>query len=140
MNNTERIFWLFGIFVLCFHALNQSSKINDLESANKIHELSSNIKSDQLLDTIASNNLALESEYKKGFEDGKTHAMIASIHGDHLYDYADGYHAAVAQFSSNKSDGLSREDLLNLFLESFDNNLEAEEDYLEIISDLIADQ
>ena len=140
MNNTERIFWLFGIFVLCFHALNQSSKINDLESANRIQELSSNIKSDQLLDTISSNNLSLESQYNKGFEEGKTHAMIASIHGDNLYDYAEGYHAAVAQFNSNEPHNPNHEDLLNLYIESIDNNLEAEEDYLEIISDLIADQ
>ena len=41
------------------------------------------------------------NEYRKGFEDGRSQAGIALINGRPMLDYADGYHAALAQFTED---------------------------------------
>tara|TARA_Y100000361_G_C11161538_1_gene347720 strand:- start:3550 stop:3831 length:282 start_codon:yes stop_codon:yes gene_type:complete len=93
MNNTERFFWLLGVFVLCFYALNQSSKIENLQSVNEIQKLAFDMKSNKETRNVSLASGALSQEY-----------------------------------------------LLNSLLDSIDSEIEAEEEYLEIISNLIADQ
>ena len=62
--------------------------------------------------------------------------------GRSLYTYADGYHAAISQFGIANPDGhgLSQDFLLELLLDTLDNNESADETYLDIIDNLVSEK
>ena len=58
------------------------------------------------------------SEYSKGFEDGKAHALVSVMHKEEINSYADGYHAALSQLESQ---GLSK-DLVEKVVKNLKND------------------
>ena len=53
----------------------------------------------QINDFSVQLNAARDSSYSKGFEEGRTQAGVALAQGGSLYNYTDGYHAAMSQVS-----------------------------------------
>lgn len=80
--------------------------IESLEVLDKNNQLSHRLQSDQINDMLLDYDQLSRSEYNKGFEDGKIHALISVIHEEEINSYADGYHAALSQLESQ---GLSKE-------------------------------
>lgn len=109
MNNPERIIWLSTLILGGFFCNNKISQINRLELLNEHHELSRSIQSDQITELRHKFTSNQEIHYQKGFEDGRSHAMLAALHGEHFYDYADGYHAALSQFKDLNDEELNKQ-------------------------------
>ncbi len=62
---------------------------------------------------VSYDNLS-RSEYNKGFQDGKTHALVSVIHEGEINSYAEGYHAALSQkIIESKKEGKSVVNTLN---------------------------
>ena len=99
MNNRERYIWI-GIFVLsAMFCDRKMAQIEGLEMLNNGNKLNSEIKSDQINELILKISESNSNGYKRGFEEGKAHAMIATVNGKSVYGYSDGYHAAINQLS-----------------------------------------
>ena len=97
MNTRERLYWVAGIVLLLLFAQQQSHKADDLQTLMTTYQLESNIQDAQIVDIAQQVNQAAQIEYSKGFEAGKTQAAIILMDEGTLYDYADGYHAALTQ-------------------------------------------
>lgn len=97
MKNKERICWLLLIILLGVFCDRKMQKIDDMQSLITSYDLNNQIKSDQILDLMHEINNGNQNQYMKGYEEGKVYAMIASINGEDLHKYADGYHAAMTQ-------------------------------------------
>ena len=133
MKNNERIIWLLSLIFLGFICLNKVDQMYELELIKEGYELQSSVKSDQIVDLIHKLNDFDNTQYRSGYENGRSNAMLAALHGEHFYDYADGYHAALDQFQpSDKSQSVEElyDSLLNMLDES-DSQYQA---LLEIIS------
>ena len=140
MNIKERTFWIIAIIALLFFAQDQSQRFSNLDVLIKTYELESNIQHSQLMDFNHQMNQASRLEYDRGFEDGRTQAATALMNDKALYDYADGYHAALSQFSELETPpDLDQDVLLDLLISSLGVESNSTEMYLEIISDLIAE-
>jgi len=131
MKITERISYIGAIILLLFYSDRKNAQVESLELLDKTNQLSSSMQFDQILEMNSKISEVSENQYNKGFEDGKTHAMIASVFGDNLYDYADGYHAALSQFDFNKK---SDKDIYNTILEILEINSLMEEDYQDLLN------
>ena len=129
MNNKERLIWLLAAILGGFLYNTQSNKLNDFEMMEAQYRLSSSIKSDQILDLMHEVNNARDGYYQQGFEDGKSHAMISAVKGDHLYDYSDGYHAALSQFDMNQKLENKDDEIYNLFMDALDQISDSEDNY-----------
>jgi hypothetical protein len=101
MNNKERLFWLSGIVLLAFFGVYKIEHIDRLESLDRNNALVHRIQIDQIDDLVRRLQEVDKVEYNRGFKAGESHALIASLSGKNLYDYADGYHAALSQFASD---------------------------------------
>ena len=101
MKIQERYLWIAAIILCAFIAQDQSKKNGDFEILIKSYELESQVQSSQIVDMLQSSLSAQSSEYLKGFESGRSQAGIALVNGRPMLDYADGYHAALEQFSEN---------------------------------------
>ena len=140
MNTKERTFWIIAIIALLFFVQDQSQRFANLNTLIKTYELESNIQYSQLMDFNHQMDQTSRLEYDRGFEDGRTQAAIALINDKALYDYADGYHAALTQFTepieSNKSLDSMFADLLIDFM---DQELSAEESYWDLLEYMTED-
>ena len=106
MNNKERFIWISIIIFALTYINRKQHHIDNLESLNKNSQLSYQIQSNQISEMLSNYNILASCEYEKGFEDGKTHALITVIHEEEINSYADGYHAAISQLESQ---GLNKE-------------------------------
>lgn len=97
----ERYLWIAGIILAGFVIQGQSKKNDDLKTIITSYELESKIQSSQIMDFSQEVTSIKSNEYRKGFEDGRSQAGIALINGRPMLDYADGYHAALAQFTED---------------------------------------
>jgi hypothetical protein len=113
MNNKERLFWLSGIVLLAFFGVYKIEHIDRLESLDKNNALVHRIQADQIDDLIRKLQEVDSAEYHRGFKAGESHALIASLSGKNLYDYADGYHAALSQFASDDENMLDIVEILS---------------------------
>lgn len=104
MNNFERLIWVSALVLVVFFCANLLDKIHTLELMQDQYRLTSSVKTDQILDLMNELDSSKESQYQSGYLNGQQHAMIASIKGEHIYDYADGYHAALNQFNKDEKD------------------------------------
>ena len=70
-----------------------------LRRSNKIENnfWKKTIQDGQISDFNTQLSLVSDTSYSKGFEDGKTQAGVALAQGGSLYNYTDGYHAAISQ-------------------------------------------
>jgi hypothetical protein len=109
MNNSERLIWLSILILGTFFCNDKISKIENLELMVDHQKLSRSIQSDQIIEIRNKLINAEKAEYMRGLEDGKSKAMIAALHGEPFYDYADGYHAALSQVKDFQSENVDKE-------------------------------
>ena len=103
MDNKERYLWIGVLILACLFCDRKMSQIESLELLNQHDQLNRQIQSDQINELTLKLNESDSVKYSQGFEDGKTHAMLAVIHDESLYGYAEGYHAAIDQLSKEMS-------------------------------------
>ena len=132
MNNLERLIWISVLVLVGFFYANLLNKIDTLELMQDQYKLTSSVKTDQILDLMNELDSSKEAQYQSGYLNGQQHAMIASIKGEHVYDYADGYHAALNQFSGQKKDAEIYE-LFNQTLDLLDKSDKNYNDLLEAV-------
>lgn len=126
MNNKERLFWLSGIIFLSFFCINRIDSVEKLEILDRTNQFSYRLQLDQINELSQKLIEGKDSYYDRGFREGESHALLKSISGDSLYDYADGYHAALSQFTNENMPNIDKDtyslflDLLNM-VESSDN-------------------
>lgn len=130
MKTTERLCYISAIVLLLFYSDRKSSEVETLELLDKSNKLTASMQSDQILEMRHKISDISMMQYNKGFEDGRTHAMIASIFGDNLYDYSDGYHAALKQFDFDNPS----EDMYDTILEILEVNSLLQEDYQDLLN------
>lgn len=118
VSNLERIIWLLIAVFLVTSLDRQKSQIQSLTSLDEINKASERIQNSQITDLSQQLLNSKEVSFNQGYEKGKIHAMIASIHGKPMYDYADGYHAALSQFYSEDAP-----DEIKLQITNYINNL-----------------
>jgi len=170
MKIQERYLWIGAVILIAFVANNQASNSDNLRTLITTYDLESNIQDAQIADFSQQLAQAEQAEYSKGFEDGRTQAGIALVQGGSLYNYTDGYHAAVSQFGEEAALEVSEailtelntlrkmvprllnqvneinemnadEDyLLDMLLDSMDRDMDVEEEYLEIIDHLLSNK
>jgi hypothetical protein len=104
--NKERIIWMLLLVLSVMYIDRKEAHIEGLEILDKNNQLSHRLQSDQINDMLLDYDQLGRSEYSKGFEDGKTHALVSVMHEEEINSYADGYHAALSQLESQ---GLSKE-------------------------------
>ena len=124
----ERILWIIGAGLIAFFAESQMKRVDNLEILLTTYQMEASIQNAQIGDFSQQLNSAKDSSYSRGFEHGKTQASVAFVHGDTLYNYSDGYHAAISQFgiADPKGQGLSQDALLDMLLGSFSEGNETE--------------
>lgn len=137
MNNKERLFWLSGIIFLAFFCMNKLNNIESLEALDRNNQLSYRLQADQINDLTSRLAQVKDSGYEKGFREGESYALLASLNGKNLYDYADGYHAAISQMMLDDKNKFSEETYSLFFqlLEMLDNSDDSYQDLINSISD-----
>ena len=116
MKAHERILWVVALGLTLFYAQHTAHRLDDLQLIIQTYQLEANIQSAQVDDFSQQLIVAQNTEYQKGFEDGRTQAGVAFINGDSLYSYADGYHSAVSQFWVEKKN-LTEDEALEALLD-----------------------
>ena len=129
MNNFERLIWVSALVLVGFFCANLLNKIDTLELMQDQYRLTSSVKTDQILDLMNQLDSSKESQYQLGYLNGQQHAMIASIKGEHIYDYADGYHAALNQFNKDAKDA----EIYKLFYQTLDLLDESDKNYNDLL-------
>jgi hypothetical protein len=167
MKIQERYLWIGAVILIAFVANNQSSNNDNLRALITTYELEGNIQDAQLADFSQQMDVVTQAEYSKGFENGRTQAGVALAQGGSLYNYTDGYHAAVSQFADqsalevskailteldtlrkmvprlmNQINELNKSDgyALDMLLDTLSEDMDMEEDYLEIIDTLLSNE
>lgn len=97
MKINERYLWIAGIILAGFVAQNQFTNNNNLRTLLQSYEVETNIQNAQINDFSNQLTVVTAESYSAGFEAGKTQAGIALARGGSLYDYTEGYHAAIGQ-------------------------------------------
>ena len=125
----ERILWVIGAGLIAFHAENQMKRVDNLQTLLTTYNMETQIQDQQLTDFSQQMHTSSQLEYDKGFEAGKTQAAVILMDRGSLYNYTDGYHAAISQFGIADPDGqgLSQDVLLDMLLDSFPENNETED-------------
>ena len=128
----ERILWIVGAGLIAFYAENQMKSVDGLQVLLTTYQMEASIQNAQIGDFSQQLNSAKDSSYSRGFEHGKTQASVAFVHGDTLYNYSDGYHAAISQFgiADPNGQGLSQDILLDMLLSSFPDESNETEDLI----------
>ena len=103
MNTKERYLWIGALVIALLFCDRKISQVERLEDLDKGYQLNARVQSDQINELLRSAREFDSSEYSRGFEDGKAHAMIATIHNENLHDYAEGYHTAINQMAEELS-------------------------------------
>ena len=116
--NKERIIWMLLLVLSAMYIDRKEAHIENLESLDRNNQLSHRLQSDQISEMLSDYDQLGRSEYNKGFEDGKTHALVSVMHQEEINSYADGYHAALSQIQSS---GISSE-LMNKITKNLKND------------------
>ena len=103
MNNKERYLWIGALVIALLFCDRKIAQVERLEDLDKGYQLNARVQSDQIDELLRGAREFDSSEYSRGFEDGKAHAMIATIHNENLHDYAEGYHTAINQMAEELS-------------------------------------
>ena len=137
MNNIERLFWLSGFILLAFFCIHKINYAESLELLDRNNQLSHRLQVDQINELTSRLNEVKNSGYEQGFQAGESHALITSLDGKNLYDYADGYHAALLQFTNKKESNINQDtyDLFHTLLEMLDNSDSSYNELLDSFSD-----
>ena len=112
--------------------------MQSLEILDKNNQFAYRLQSDQINDLNQKLNESEMMHYDRGFREGESHALLKYIKGDSLYDYADGYHAALFQFANDNKTNIDKE-TYSLFLDLLDMLEESDRDYNDLL-DFISDE
>jgi hypothetical protein len=142
MKIQERYLWIATALLIAFMMHNQLSNNDNLRALITTYDLEANIQNAQLIDFAQQMDVAKQASYGEGFEAGRTQAAVILMDGGSLYNYTEGYHAAVGQFGIADPDGqgLSQDFLLELLLDTLDNEIETETTYLDIIEVMLSNK
>ena len=102
MKINERYLWIGALIVSAFVVQGKIDQVDRLGSIIETYKLESQIQNAQINDFHQELQISKGVEYAKGFEDGRSQAGIAFANGRPMLDYADGYHAALSQFVTQK--------------------------------------
>ena len=141
----EKYLWLGAILIMSAVIHQQYAANNNLSFLLKTHELEDAIQDRQLSDLMNQIRVSDADGFNRGFDQGKLQASITLMNGDSLSNYADGYHAAISQFGYldepspfDPATKPNTEDyLIDLLIDSMQNEVDTEEAYLEIIEMLV---
>jgi hypothetical protein len=95
--NKERMIWMLILVLAVMHIDTKQGEINNLKALNESNQISHRLQSDQITEMLLGYDELGRSEYNKGFQDGKTHALVSVIHEGEINSYAEGYHAALSE-------------------------------------------
>jgi len=136
----ERIVWIAIIVLGAFMIQNQANNADNLMTILKTYDLETNIQKSEIVDFNNQLHAVRDNSYLRGFEAGKTQAGIAFVKGDSLYNYADGYHAAVSQFTEPLEQNKSLDSMFaDLLIDFMDHELSSEEAYWELLEYMTED-
>jgi len=129
-----------ALTALAFMFFKQSSTIGELNFLLKVHDAHQGMQKSQILDLMQSNRQESSESYSRGFEDGRTQAGIALAQGNSLYEYKDGYHAALTQFSEPMDTNKSMDTLFaDLLIHFMDREMSAEDSYWDLLEYMTED-
>lgn len=137
MNNKERLCWTLALILVAFFANSKMDHIQNLQTLNESYQINSQLKSDQMLDLMLEINSNDSLKYREGFEAGKTQAMLASMDNESIYNYTDGYHAAINQMQANSvmdEKGVNSPEIYDLFLDILDMYADSDERYQDLLN------
>ena len=103
MKITERYLWIAALILVAFIAQNSSKQAENALFLTDSYRLECEIKNSQINDFNNQRVESSERSYSRGFQEGRNQAGIAFSQGRPMLDYSDGYHAALAQFTSQES-------------------------------------
>ena len=141
MNVSERLVWVVVIALGGFYIDRQNAKIDNLESLNDFNDASKIVQNDYITDLRYKIDEVGRAEYSRGVEEGKNRAMIATINGEGLDDYKQGYHAAMNQLTLDHefaNHPYQNSEIYDLFLQILEMTQEDSERYQEIV-DILTD-
>jgi len=142
MNISERLVWVVVIALGGFYIDRQNAKIDNLESLNDFNDASKTVQNDYITDLRYKIDEVGRAEYSRGIEEGKNRAMIATINGEGLDDYKQGYHAAINQLTLDQeltNHSYQNSEVYDLFLQLLEMNEENSDRYLEVVDILTSD-
>lgn len=137
MNNKERLCWVLSLILVAFFANSKIDYIQNLETLNQTSQINNQLKSDQILELTNQINNNQITRYQEGFEAGKTQAMIASMNHESLYNYSDGYHAALNQTNTNDlmtNKNIESKEIYKLFIDILDMYEDSDERYEDLLN------
>jgi hypothetical protein len=97
MKITERYLWIAAIILGGFMFQSQQDNNKNLQTLLQSYAVETNIQNAQINDFSSQLAVVTAESYSQGFEAGKTQAGVALARGESLYDYTEGYHAAIGQ-------------------------------------------
>jgi len=142
MNISERLVWVVVIALGGFYIDRQNAKIDNLESLNDFNDASKTVQNDYITDLRYKIDEVGRAEYSRGIEEGKNRALIATINGEGLDDYKQGYHAAINQLTLDQeltNHSYQNSEVYDLFLQLLEMNEENSDRYLEVVDILTSD-
>ena len=130
----ERLVWISVIILGAFMIQNQLTTNANLETLLQTYNLESNIQKAEIVDFNNQLHAVRDNSYVRGFEAGKTQAGIALANDQALYDYKEGYHAALSQFEQPMEANKSADSIFaELLIDFMDRELSLEESYWELL-------
>jgi hypothetical protein len=136
----ERVIWIAVITLCAFMMQNQSNNNANLKTILEAYNLETNIQKAEIVDFNNQLHSTRDNSYARGFEAGRTQAGIALATDKALYDYKDGYHAALTQFEQPMEANHSVDSILaELLIDFMDHELSAEESYWELLEYMTED-
>ena len=125
----EKLFWALTLVNICvfvgYVIANLKNENADLEFLISTYNAETVIQRSQFTDMLHSQSQRSAEEYNRGFQNGRTQAAIGLMNKDALFDYADGYHAALSQMGDVTMRMPNKEDakLEARLLEELDNDI-----------------
>ena len=130
----ERLVWISVVILGAFMIQNQLTTNANLETLLQTYNLESNIQKAEIVDFNNQLHAVRDNSYVRGFEAGKTQAGIALANDQALYDYKEGYHAALSQFEQPMEANKSADSIFaELLIDFMDRELSLEESYWELL-------
>ena len=141
----EKYLWLGALLIMGAVIYQQYTQNANLSFLLKTYELEDGIQDRQLADLMGQIRVSDADGFNRGFDQGKLQTSITLMNGDSLANYADGYHAAISQFGDFEEPSpfdpatkpKSEDYLMDLLIDSMQNEAATEEAYLEIIEMLV---
>ena len=98
----KKILWISLIVFSVGFACVEKYFNTKLEFLLETYKAETRIQSSEIMSLQNSLFSQANIEYQKGFEDGKSQMGFAFMNGNMMFNYSDGYHAAIKQFNTEE--------------------------------------